>query len=118
MTEYLLKKDRLIGHELVEKTFLFRKRLSLKGVYYNEFMKDLASLADGLSSDLSYKLLELSIKADQEKNMAHHFSFRDGGNGAGKTDLEKRINLLQYRFADSYLKKALKILEEIKESKN
>jgi len=118
MAEYLLKEDRLIGHELVEKTFLFRKKLYLKGVYYNELLEDMAFIVDGLSSDLSYGILELSIKADQEKNVIHHLSYKNAGNGAGKTDLEKRINVLRYRFTDSYLKKALKILEEIKESKN
>ena len=118
MADYLLEEDRLIGHELVEKTFLFRKKLFLRGVYYNKLMEDMVSVVEGLSPDLFYGILELSVKANQEKNVAQHFSLINGGNWAGKTDLERRINVLQYKFADSYLKKALKILEEIKNSKN
>ncbi|VVB83065.1 Uncharacterised protein [uncultured archaeon] len=118
MVEYLLGKDRLIGHELVEETFLFRKKFYLKGVYYNELMKYFASAVETHESDLAYGMLSGFIKTNQGKNIIDHFSLTNGGNGAGKTDLERRINVLQYKFTDSYLKKALKILEEIKDSKN
>ena len=118
MVYYLLEEDKLIGHKIIEDIFLFRKKLSLKGVYYNEFMKDIVSYLEGFPSNFIYDTLSGFIRTEKTKNVIHYLSFRDGGNGIGKTDLEKRINLLQYKFTDSYLKKALKVIEEIKESKN
>ncbi len=112
MEKYFLQDDIIIGHKLiVNDAKPFGKKLSLQDVYYNEFIGEVRR---GLEEIPFYEVtgyMGSFIRYNMELNKINHISFRNGGQGAGKTDLEKRINLLQYRFADSYLKKALKILE-------
>jgi len=113
MTEYLLKEDKLIGHSLiVQRNGLFRKKLSLRGVYYNNLIKGIISKFDEVSQELLYSNIHYSINQKISMNSINTIGFRNGGTIIGKCNLEKRINFLQFQFKDSYLRKALKILKE------
>jgi hypothetical protein len=111
--KYLLEEDKLIGHDLiVQRNGLFRKKLSLRGVYYNNLIKGIISKFDEVSPELLYTSIHYSINLKISRNNMDTICFRNGGTIIGKCNLEKRINFLQFQFKDSYLKRALEILEE------
>lgn len=48
-----------------------------------------------------------------EKNFIEHIPFRNGGEGIGSSETEKRINFLQFNFTNAYLRKALEYFYEM-----
>jgi hypothetical protein len=112
--KYLLEEDKLIGHDLiVQRNGLFRKKLSLKEIYYNDLINGIISKFDEVSPESLYTSIHYSIKLKMSRNNIDAICLRNGGTIIGKSKLEKRINFLQYKFKDSYLKRALEIFEEI-----
>jgi hypothetical protein len=116
MADYLLQEDRLIGHKIViQKKGLFKRKLFLKGVYYNDLINSMieAGDLDDLSLEYGYRLLSDSIQSETTKNFWDNI-YQKKKCDIKKSCLEKKVDALQYRFTDSYLKKALEILEETK----
>jgi hypothetical protein len=110
---YLLEKNKLIGHDLiVQRNGLFRKKLFLRGIYYNNLINGIMSKFDEVSQEYLYKEIHYSLKLKMSRNKLDSIFFENNGEIFGKSKLEKRINYLQFRFKNSYLKKALEILEE------
>jgi len=118
MSNCFLEKDELIGHKVIEKRKgLFGKEVSLRGVYYNNLVKEIESCElDEISSDFLYSDIKYSLINRVQENVIKNLTLRNGGEIIGKTRLEKRINHLKFEFTNLYLNRALKILEENKEN--
>ncbi len=116
MYQYLLKKDRLIGHELiVQRESLFRRQLSLKDIYYNDLIKFLEESSAFVSRD-TYDNIQTALEWKSNENIITHFSLKNGGRVLGATKLERRINSLQSDFISQYIKRAKNILNRMRKA--
>jgi hypothetical protein len=108
--DYLLKKDRLIGHKLVvQRKGLIRLELSLKDVYYNQLIGDLEKQFDLLIPHSSDPHWYLSECIDWTRMNAAYFL--SGGRTIFETRLERRVYDLELNFVNQYLRRAKKILD-------
>jgi len=112
MSKYLLNEDKLIGHELViNKISLYRKKLFLKDVYYNDLITYLEKV-NGIKSEDSCTNLLYTLDFLVNKILINNFSLRNGGGIIGREFFEKRIKTLQTNFVLQYTKKTKEILEK------
>lgn len=108
-----LTKDELIGHKLnYNYKCLFGKKLSLKDVYYNQLIVEIFTEFYKIDPTNTSEKIEYRLQERIRKNILEHLSFKEIGQGKGKSKLERKINLLKFNFASSYLEEALRILHK------
>lgn len=104
--DYLLEKDKIIGHELIgEPVGLCRRGFKLKDVYYNQFISQLSQ--ERKYSSLPELLLELSCR--DSLSLVLSFNPRKG-EATGMTKTSRRANTIGYLFRNQYLQRAREIL--------
>jgi len=113
MSEYLLEPDNLIGHKLiVKRKGMFKLKLVLKNISYNQVINSILCNMEEVSPENLYEDIRFCLNQRKGDNVITHLYSKDPLNKIGNSSLEKRINDLQFLFIDSFLNKALKILEE------
>ena len=111
MAEYFTDNETVVGHKLIFEQKGLRKKLHLQDVTYGGLMWDILLELNEIDTETIYEDIRFALKTKIEENTIRNISFRSGGEGIGNSETEKRINALQFQFADAYLKKELKLFE-------
>lgn len=111
MAEYFIDNEAVVGHKLISEQKGLRKKLHLQDVTYGGLMWDILLELNEIDTETIYEDIRFHIKFKLEENMLKHLSLKNGGEGIGNSETEKRINSLQFLFTDAYLKKELKLFE-------
>jgi hypothetical protein len=115
-----LEQDEPIGHKVLEKRKgLFGKEVYLKEVSYNSLIKEIESCElDEIFAENFYNYIGIKFSINQkiELNRLNNLSLKNESGFVFSNKLEKRIKHLKFEFTELYLKRALKILEKIKEN--
>ena len=118
--EYMLRKDRPIGHELiVHGNSLFGRRLELRTISYNELMERVdANRPYYLDEQIAFYNVREELKHMKDEVYKSTFGITKGKAGVtiyvrGITKTSQRIRKLEFDFTERYLKKAGDILNAL-----
>ena len=101
--------DTSVGHKLIVERKGLGRKLHLQKVTYNGLLWEIMTEINEIDTETIYEDIESELEKEIRKNYLEKLDFTNGGIGKGRTKTERRINFLQFKFKDSYLKKTLEI---------
>lgn len=107
---YLVRGNELIGHELFDKKKgLFKHKLSLKDVYYNDLVID--HVYSVPFTEDPYKKIMFELRVEGEKNLVDNVMI----SGSGRLSTQRRIDQLKFFYKNAYLERAKEIVQSFRE---